>query len=78
MFNRSQEIECQRDALSIISNGDNKIVQELCMYHNMIISISFRLIITDFENRYDRCPTADELIWITSEMLGEDIRKCIN
>ena len=76
MFNRSDEINVQREALSMISSGDNKIVQELCMYHNMVIAITFRMIITDFECKYDRCPTADELIWITSEIMKEDIR-CI-
>ena len=74
MFNRSDEISVQREALSIISNGDHNIVHELCMYNNMVIAITFRMIITDFECKYDRCPTADELIWITSEIMKEDIR----
>ena len=75
MFSRSDEIKCQREALDLISHGNNSLAYDLCMYHNMIIAITFRGIINQFESNLDRCPTADELIWLTSEILKENIRE---
>lgn len=77
MFSAADEIRCQREVFEIISHGDDKLVQDLFGYHNMILAITFRKIITEYENKYNRVPTADELIWITSEKLKEDIRKII-
>ena len=33
----------------------------------------FRDIITDFETKYGRVPTADDLLWIESQRQGHDI-----
>ena len=33
----------------------------------------FRDIITEFESRFGRVPTADDLLWIESERQGHDI-----
>lgn len=35
----------------------------------------FRDIITEFESRFDRVPTADDLLWIESQRRGRDIRE---
>ena len=34
----------------------------------------FRQIIIDFEKQFNRVPTADDLLWISSEHHGRDIR----
>ncbi|MDZ8119686.1 hypothetical protein [Pontiella agarivorans] len=38
-----------------------------------LYAADFRRIITDFETAYGRIPTADDLLWIESEVLGRDI-----
>ena len=35
----------------------------------------FRQIITDFEVNYGRVPTADDLLWIESQLKGRDITR---
>ena len=75
MFTRADEIKCQYEAFKIISNGDNNQVQKFIMYHNMIIAITFRNIINEFENKLNKCPSPDELIYLTSEILNENIRE---
>ena len=77
MFNTSEEIECQREALGIISHGDSSLVGKLLEYHNMILAATFRSVISEFEANLDRCPSAEELIYVTSEKLKENIRNIV-
>lgn len=77
MFSHSDEIKCQYDVLKIISNGNDQLVNELILYHNMILTVTFRNIITEYENKFNRVPSSDELIWISSEKMGENIRDII-
>ncbi len=38
-----------------------------------LYAADFRRIITDFETVHGRVPTADDLLWIESELQGRDI-----
>jgi hypothetical protein len=38
-----------------------------------LYAADFRQIIADFESTHGRVPTADDLIWIESELKGRDI-----
>lgn len=41
-----------------------------------LYAADFREIITDFEStRHGKVPSADDLLWITSERFGQDITK---
>ena len=57
------ETQLQASVLKILSGGDNDIVMKLIDK----ISVELRAIITDFEKRDGRLPTADEIIWIIGE-----------
>ena len=38
-----------------------------------LYAVDFRQIITEFEFDHGRVPSADDLLWIESELLGRDI-----
>jgi vesicle coat complex subunit len=57
------ETQLQASVLRILSGGDNDIVMKL-IYK---LSAELRTIITGFEQRDGRLPTADEIIWIIGE-----------
>ena len=62
-----EEILAQAEALRRM-NGDEL---ELINAH----AADFREIITEFERRFGRVPTADDLLWIASERNGRDITR---
>ncbi|MBI9020887.1 MAG: hypothetical protein JEZ10_06510 [Verrucomicrobia bacterium] len=57
------ETRLQASVLMALSGGDNAVVMMLIDK----ISPEVRAIITDFEKRDNRLPTADEIIWILGE-----------
>ena len=61
-----EEIINQAEALSVM-HGD---VLGLIDRH----AEEFRAIINDFKEKFNRVPTADELIWIASEHAHKDLR----
>ncbi len=68
-MNHRLEINCQFQALNILSSGDEQKeqkAQRYCSYHNMIIPFIFRKIIDEYESNKNRLPTDYELIWLTS------------
>jgi hypothetical protein len=77
MFSIQDELKCQREALNELSHGNNALAQELVMYHGMILAATFRTVINEYEEKLNRCPTADELIYVTSEKLKENIRNIV-
>lgn len=58
-----EETQVQARVLKTLSGGDNNIVMKLIDK----ISPEIRAIITDFEQKDHRIPTADEIIWIIGE-----------
>jgi hypothetical protein len=58
-----EETRLQAAVLTTLSGGDNTIVMQLIDR----ISPELRSIITSFEERDHRLPTADEIIWILGE-----------
>lgn len=60
---RGKETQVQARVLKTLSGGDNEIVMKLIDK----ISPEIRAIITDFEQKDSRIPTADEIIWIIGE-----------
>lgn len=59
------EILAQAEAFSRMSGNDLELIQEY--------AADFRRIILDFDHSYGRVPTADDLLWIASELRGRDI-----
>ncbi len=73
-MNHKDEITVQLNALSELSHGNNKMVdQVLCL--KPFIAVTFRAVINQFEIERGRVPEPGELIWLTSELLDYDIRK---
>jgi hypothetical protein len=60
---RAAETQLQAIVLGVLSGGDNAIVMQLIDK----ISPEVRDIITGFEDKDGRLPTADEVIWILGE-----------
>jgi hypothetical protein len=58
-----KEIRVQTEVLSVLSRGDNNIAMKLIEK----VSPEIRTIITGFEKKDGRIPTADEIIWIIGE-----------
>ena len=75
MYSIQDEFKCQGEALKIISHNNNDTAMKLYMYHKGEIFEKFRMLINEFEKDLDRVPTADELIWLTSERLHKNIRE---
>lgn len=61
------EILAQAEAFSRMSGNELELIWDY--------AADFRAIITEFELRYGRVPTADDLLWITSERNGRDITR---
>jgi hypothetical protein len=61
--------------------GSKEQAEALSMMHGDILDLiyrygaEFRIIIDEFERVYNRCPTANELVWLASEHAGHDLRK---
>lgn len=70
-----QEIFCQKLALEEISCHDDNNVMVIITYENSIIPITFRAIINEFENEFDRVPTYIELIENCTKLLNIDLYK---
>ena len=64
--NTKQENLAQAEAFRRISGNELDLIT--------LYAADFRKIITDFECNHDgRVPTADDLLWIESELQGRDI-----
>jgi len=55
----------QAEAFSRMSGNELDLIQEY--------AADFREIIVEFERRFGRVPTADDLLWIESQRNGHDI-----
>jgi len=75
MSDTKKEIACQHGALKRLSNNNSDIALKFVLWHDSIIAKIFRNLINEFENKYNCCPTVDQLIWLTSEILKTDISK---
>ena len=65
------EIRVQTEVLHEITKDDEERVDRIvCVCASM-----FRKIIQEFEEKYDRPPTKDELIWVCSEKMQKNIRE---
>lgn len=62
-----QEILAQADALKRIPMDTLDAIDLLCA--------DFRSIIEEYEAKFNKVPTGDDLIWLISEKLGRDITK---
>ncbi len=62
-----EENLAQAEAFSRMSGNELDLIKEY--------AADFRDIITEFERRYGRVPTADDLLWIESERNGRDITR---
>ncbi len=72
-MNHRQEIECQRMALIILSGEHPEDVGKVLVLHPELAE-RFRAEINKFEAERNEIPTAEQLIWLTSETLHENIR----
>ncbi len=61
------EILAQAEAFRRLSGNELELIQEY--------AADFRDIITDFERKHGRVPTADDLLWIESQHQGHDITR---
>jgi hypothetical protein len=61
-----EEILAQAEAFSRMTGNELELIN--------LYAEDFRRIITDFERIHGRVPTADDLLWIESELRGHDIR----
>jgi len=62
-----EENLAQAEAFSRMSGNELELIKEY--------AADFREIIVEFERRYGRVPTADDLLWIESERNGRDITR---
>lgn len=62
-----EENLAQAEAFSRMSGSELELIKEY--------AADFRNIITEFEHQFGRVPSADELLWITSERNGHDITR---
>ncbi len=73
-MNHGEEIKCQYVAFIKLSKNHPKAVDKVLVLHPELADI-LRKEINKFEAERGCVPTADELIWLTSETLHEDIRE---
>ena len=66
------ENECQGRALQIL-NPERDPFLDVCICE--LYGADWRQILTDYKAQHGRVPTEDDLIWISSEHLGADIRE---
>ena len=69
-----QELNCQSEALKELSHNDNDLATRYVLWNNMVIAKIFRDVINDYEKKFNRVPTCNELIYHTSEVLSINIR----
>ena len=60
-----EEIQAQAEAFRRMNGNELELIS--------LYAADFRQIITDFESTHGRVPTADDLLWIASELRGRDI-----
>jgi len=63
--NTKDENRVQAEAFRRMGGNELELIQEY--------AADFREIITDFEHRFGRIPTADDILLIESRLLGRDI-----